>query len=216
LKNENFRSFVDEYLEFEKEYLFKEKAVEDYRKFVKPILHNYNDLVVNNTLYFDQFKSKIVSKMNDSIERFKSPINRMIDVDLPQLITDFKIQREIELGNSNLNPSFDYEYYDNFIEMDAVKLIALTKAYEEFQDFLNLRCKDISSGQKNVFVSGIKLKNHSTLYIEELYKQLYDNDLIFVEEEEFKNHFVDKMIQKRMLWNEKAPALIFLIVNIRH
>jgi hypothetical protein len=229
LKNEYYNSFVNEYLEFEMKYDFKDKAVEDFRKLVKPILHPYTDIIVNNTLYFDQFKKRIEQKMNDCFERFKNPVKKMIEYELTKIIIAFKNQKELELSNDRIIQSFDYIYFDNFTELDAVKLIAKIKAHEKFHDYLNERIKlsyynvnfqdnlnqDIGKLEKDKVEPIILDGSYTESIIKKLYKLLFDYMLIDAEEGDFLNHFKLQSSYNMIIWKGVEVEISYLFNLIR-
>jgi hypothetical protein len=228
LKNEYYNSFVNEYLKFETEYDIKDKAVEDFRRIVKPILHQYTDIIVNNTLYFDQFKSRIEEKMNYCFERFKNPVKKMIENELPKIIIDFKKQKELELSNDRIIPSFDYHYFDTFTELDAVKLIAKIKAHDRFHDYLNERIKlsyynenipdnlnqDIGKLEKEIIEPIILDSSYTESIIKKIYKLLFDYKLIDVEEGDFLNHFHVQRSYNMIIWKGVEVEISYLFNKI--
>ena len=74
LRSEKLNSLQEEYLNFEKGYLNKEVAIDDYLIIAKKQELSLTEIVINNTLYFDDFKREIENKMIYSYERYANPI----------------------------------------------------------------------------------------------------------------------------------------------
>jgi len=225
LRKNKYETLTKDYLEFESNYKNPIKAVEDYTKKAKKAELALTEIEINDNLYFDDFKKDIEGKMNFSYERFNNPSTYMIKHFLPEIIERYKEQKEYNISK-NQDTRFDYKYYDNFEEVNAVKLFANIKAYEEFADYLVNRHADLynqasslqGANNQRIRVNGIILRyNNNGLFIKELHKQLYNKGLINVDLQEFETHFVESMELNRMKWNGKAPEIIYLFefLNIK-
>lgn len=225
LRTDKYDTLKKDYLEFETNYKNPIKAVEDYTKKTKIEELALTEIEVKGTIYFDDFKKDIESKINFSNERFNNPISYTIKNFLPEIIKRYKEQKEYNISR-NHEPRFDYEYYDNFEEINAIELYANIKAYEEFANYLFNKHADLynkatslqGANNQNVRVNGIILRYNNTMqFIKELHKQLYERGLINVDLKEFETHFEESMELNRMKWNGKAPEIIYLFefLNIK-
>lgn len=228
-KNLKLEFLKDEYLKFSNNYKDKVIATEDYLKKATKDGLALLEFEMNNSLYFDDFKIDIESKMNYVYDRFENPIQYVIKNDLAQILQKYKEQKEYNISRKQ-DTRFDYLFFDNFTEKDAIELFANIKAYEEFKEYLNnILYPNESSEKNNTVIKGITNHNKKRVppivlnYKNQkevknlLYEELRFFKLIDIEKDDFMKHFENNEdnFYNKIIWYGKKVELLYLFQEIK-
>lgn len=136
IKAQEYKSLVEEFLQFAELYETKAKASENYNWKIRELVGKlkYSDLYKGQSI--DSFKHTIILKVSIVFSNgLKEPIEYLLETHYTEIIEEFKKTKENEIRLKE-NPSFDYVYFDNFSKKNAVEFSAKIKALEDFKDYL--------------------------------------------------------------------------------
>jgi hypothetical protein len=141
LKAQKFSALEKEFNIFQSIYKTEFKAAKAFSIDIIRREKSLTEILINNGLYFDEFKYEIKNKLDYSFDNFKEPCAYMIYEFLPQIIEDFKKKKEDDILRitKGFRLTFDHEYFDNFKDIDAIELYSEIQACRKFNDHLILK-----------------------------------------------------------------------------